>query len=288
MYCFELVIMIFSHTIWECQNCGIHNSDSCETCRQCGVAAEHHPSDEEEEEEVKRPQSMSEVAHNFINQLDIAVKHTAAAKPVEWVQPLCELCGPEEKHPAIARCVECGQRMCTILARAHPKGTYTKSHKFEMIVAPPREDKNAPLRDADFKEEKVMYFPYTGTPSSPRHNFPDFEVKFYVPKVFAKLRESWGVDDVSFSASLKATDLQPFVSNSKSGAFFCKTGDSKYMLKTINEKEVLCFMGMMERYYIHMTKENTMCPGRPNMSFLTRFFGMYKIRFHNGRHTFFF
>ncbi len=88
----------------------------------------------------------------------------------------------------------------------------------------------------------------------------------YAPKVFYNIRLMYGISSIDFLKSVgpeqvlenlimgNLTSLSELMSAGKSGSFFYYSSDSKYMLKTIPDREFKAFLKMLKPYYLHMER----------------------------------
>lgn len=105
----------------------------------------------------------------------------------------------------------------------------------------------------------------------------------YAPKIFDNLRKMYGISNEDYMKSLgpenfigsilftKNRSLKELVSSGKSGSFFYFSYDSKYLLKTIPEKEFSFFLNLLPKYYNHI--ENNI------ETLLQRFYGLHKMEY---------
>jgi len=115
----------------------------------------------------------------------------------------------------------------------------------------------------------------------------DARVRAYAPSYFAKLRQSYGIQESEYWESLLDED-SPFVSfqsNSKGaqrvGGIFFFTRNGAYMIKTIKPDEVGSFLGdILPKYGPYMKQWG-------KQSLLTRFCGLYQVKLYakNGTDT---
>ncbi len=98
-----------------------------------------------------------------------------------------------------------------------------------------------------------------------------YKFKAYAPTIFHRIRDMAGVDKQLFLHSICGSDaFIEFVSNAKSGQFFFYSHDGRYMIKTQKQEEKTFLRQILPEYYRHL-KNN------PH-SFLTHFYGMYRVK----------
>lgn len=66
-------------------------------------------------------------------------------------------------------------------------------------------------------------------------------------------------------------------STGKSGSFFYYTADGRFMLKTISHEEFYFLHRILKDYYFHLKNNKD--------SLITRFYGMYKMKYLEGSST---
>jgi len=105
----------------------------------------------------------------------------------------------------------------------------------------------------------------------------------YAPQVFYNIRRIFKVKTEDYTRALGPHQLlaayrgnfagfTELTSTGKSGSFFYYSYDSKYILKTISEKEFHLLRRMLPAYYGHLKNH-------PN-TLMTRFYGCHKIIFY--------
>ena len=119
-------------------------------------------------------------------------------------------------------------------------------------------------------------------------------IKFYdfAPRAFHVLRTTWNISPRDYITSCgpgkilsnliigSLTAISRMQSEGKSGDFFYRTGDSRYMMKTISQKEYQTFREMIPEYVQHMTVENLDAnPPTPGLnSLICKFCGLHKMK----------
>jgi 1-phosphatidylinositol-4-phosphate 5-kinase len=134
----------------------------------------------------------------------------------------------------------------------------------------------------DLMAVRKLVFPPAGTPLTPPHHLPGtFKFKDFAPAVFHSLRERFEVDQKLYLTSLGgACEYIEFNSNSKSGSFFFYSHDGKFMIKTQSKTESKFLRRILAHYYQHVMTNP--------MTYVTRFFGMHRIKMpHLGRTIYF-
>eukprot|EP00468_Gymnochlora_sp_CCMP2014_P012616 CAMPEP_0167765142 /NCGR_PEP_ID=MMETSP0110_2-20121227/14497_1 /TAXON_ID=629695 /ORGANISM="Gymnochlora sp., Strain CCMP2014" /LENGTH=689 /DNA_ID=CAMNT_0007652771 /DNA_START=121 /DNA_END=2190 /DNA_ORIENTATION=+ len=98
-----------------------------------------------------------------------------------------------------------------------------------------------------------------------------FTFKDYAPRVFQEIRRLSGIDKKEYIESVCYNNYIEFISNSKSGAFFFFSNDTRYMIKTIESAEEKCLLKMLESYYLHLR-------ANPD-SLIARIYGLHRVKF---------
>tara|TARA_B110000208_G_scaffold130561_1_gene158356 strand:+ start:3696 stop:7628 length:3933 start_codon:yes stop_codon:yes gene_type:complete len=90
------------------------------------------------------------------------------------------------------------------------------------------------------------------------------------PRVFASLRASFGVSELSYYRSFQRGVSGGAVGDGKSGMLFFLSKDTQYVVKTLKGRERQVFIKMLPDYLRHMSDHphSTLC----------RFFGMYTVK----------
>eukprot|EP01134_Creolimax_fragrantissima_P000889 CFRG0889T1 len=108
-------------------------------------------------------------------------------------------------------------------------------------------------------------------------------VTCHYPEIFQQIREVYGVSNQSFLDSVGVkqvmgsllmgdlTTMSGLVSEGKSGSFFYYSHDGQYMFKTISTSESNSLLNMLAGYLSFIKNNPT--------TLLTRYFGLYRIRF---------
>mmetsp|Transcript_29118 Transcript_29118/g.51172 ORF Transcript_29118/g.51172 Transcript_29118/m.51172 type:complete len:579 (+) Transcript_29118:184-1920(+) len=126
----------------------------------------------------------------------------------------------------------------------------------------------------DFEETISLEFPREGSnkqPFTPPHSSRDFDFKSYAPKIFHRIRDRFGINNIKFITSVCGNfEYLSFKTNSKSGQFFFYSHDKRYMLKTMTRKECSLLMKILPSYYQHVMEN-------PN-TLLCRFYGMHRVK----------
>jgi hypothetical protein len=89
------------------------------------------------------------------------------------------------------------------------------------------------------------------------------------PAIFWQLRHDIGINHVEFSRSFTQSTLKDFTNPGKSGSLMYKTGDERFILKTLREYEARLLMQILSGYHLHITKRSTL---------FNRYIGLYSIR----------
>merc|ERR1719320_479588 len=129
-----------------------------------------------------------------------------------------------------------------------------------------------------FSESMRYRFPKEGSSSTPAHVMKDFKFKDYCPQIFKELRGMFNLDPGEYMTDICGDfHMLEFMSNSKSGSFFFFTHNQRYMVKTITKSESKLLRKIMPHYYSYICKH-------PH-SFLTKFFGMHRVKPHKRKAT---
>ncbi|GFH05982.1 PIPK domain-containing protein, partial [Haematococcus lacustris] len=132
------------------------------------------------------------------------------------------------------------------------------------------------VQPSDFTAKSKVFFPASGSATTPAHASSDFKWKAYSPKVFHNLRLMWGVGSAEFMLSLAGSQaLRQLNSPGKSGCLFFLSDDEQYIIKTMRKSEIKTLMAMLPEYYHHME--------RSKESLVTRFYGVYGVKQVHGR-----
>eukprot|EP00878_Enallax_costatus_P012911 GHUV01013483.1.p1 GENE.GHUV01013483.1~~GHUV01013483.1.p1 ORF type:complete len:608 (+),score=218.88 GHUV01013483.1:178-2001(+) len=82
------------------------------------------------------------------------------------------------------------------------------------------------LVEADFKEEITVFFPSSGSSTTPAHPSSDYRWKDYGPRVFRRLRAASSIDEADYMLSLAGSQaLRQLNSPGKSGSMFLLSGE---------------------------------------------------------------
>ncbi|KAF6257898.1 hypothetical protein COO60DRAFT_1175694 [Scenedesmus sp. NREL 46B-D3] len=128
----------------------------------------------------------------------------------------------------------------------------------------------------DFEEKLAVFFPSSGSSTTPAHPSMDFMWRDYCPRVFRRLRKAAGIDEADYMLSLAgAQALRQLNSPGKSGSMFLLSEDERFLVKTMRKSEMSVLLGMLEQYSLHMERH-------PN-TLITRFFGVHKVTPAHGR-----
>ena len=110
--------------------------------------------------------------------------------------------------------------------------------------------------------------------------FENYQFKAYAPLVFARIRSHFGIDKQLFLHSICGNfSYLEFLSNAKSGSFFFFSHDGRYLIKTLTLDECHFLQSMLPKYYHYLTNN-------PH-SFLTHFYGLYRLTTQTGQQIYF-
>ena len=138
---------------------------------------------------------------------------------------------------------------------------------------------SAPLTFQDFMNVQNYVFPPSGSTVTPPHSLAHtFKFKAYCPAVFAAVRNLFKCDASSFMLSICGSyNFIEFISNAKSGQFFFYSHDGCYMIKTQTKSESKFLRRIMPHYYHYLSANPS--------SFMTRFYGMYRVKMYHLRRS---
>jgi hypothetical protein len=140
-----------------------------------------------------------------------------------------------------------------------------------------------PLESTHYRKVERLLIPEPSQEDSGNNYsylFADRPIKFYVytPEVFKQLRIKFcGGDNAfvkSFPYPLPEDAFSDQFSEGKSGSFFSKTVDEKYIVKSISEAEAKALLKILPRYYDYMNEQSE--------SFLSQIYGLYAIKLYQG------
>lgn len=132
----------------------------------------------------------------------------------------------------------------------------------------------------EYTQTSRIRFPAKGSKSTPAHGGTDFYFKDYCPMLFRRVRSRFGIDPAHYLLTLCGDFAYlEFVSNSKSGEFFFFSHNREFLIKTISKAECKMLLRVMEEYYNHISS----CDD----TFITRFFGVHKVRPGKAKETYF-
>jgi len=127
------------------------------------------------------------------------------------------------------------------------------------------------LHKQDFQGVLVQYFPESG-------DLPAFKYKEYAPKVFQKLRKSFGIDNADFLVSLTGGPaLREMPSPGSSGCIFFLSEDDRFLIKSVRKEEMSMLLNLMNRYESHVR-------GNPT-TLIVRFYGIHRVSPWFGRNA---
>jgi len=98
----------------------------------------------------------------------------------------------------------------------------------------------------------------------------NFEFTEFYPVAFWQIRETLGMGNPVYLKSMTHYLLCEMGSAGKSGSFFYKSLDSRYIIKSMKEDEGQFLLGILLDYFLYMQQN-------PN-SLLTRYLGLYSLR----------
>jgi hypothetical protein len=139
--------------------------------------------------------------------------------------------------------------------------------------------RNAEFEATPFIADEICYLPGEARPLPAEFVLeakPVGSVRVCSPQSFADLRELSGIEHSSFFGSLAEEDLLggSTQASGKSGSLFWFSADSRFVLKSVTEKELQNLLDMLPKYAQHL-QDNT-------DSLLTRFLGAYCFTLYEG------
>lgn len=140
---------------------------------------------------------------------------------------------------------------------------------------------NSGLTLEDFSYVEKINFPPAGNTRPPHRTPPHslahtFKFKTYTPKVFANIRNFFGIDPASYMLSVCGDyNFIEFLSNSKSGQFFFYSHDGRYMIKTQTTTENQFMKRILPHYYKYISEN-------PH-THLVRILGMHRVKMYHLR-----
>ncbi|KAK9837682.1 hypothetical protein WJX74_002866 [Apatococcus lobatus] len=116
----------------------------------------------------------------------------------------------------------------------------------------------------DFSKIVTQQFPRMAEQKS-------FKWKDYCPGIFARLRETFGIDTRDYLLSLTGDRaLRELPSPGKSGSVFFMSDDDRFLIKTVRKEEMHLLLLLIPKYYRH-------CQKHPD-TLLTRFYGVHRVK----------
>ncbi|KAK9868987.1 hypothetical protein WJX84_003964 [Apatococcus fuscideae] len=126
------------------------------------------------------------------------------------------------------------------------------------------EEQRLELPPEDFTKIVTQQFPRMAEHKS-------FKWKDYCPAVFARLRETFGIDTRDYLLSLTGDKaLRELPSPGKSGSVFFMSDDDRFLIKTVRKDEMHLLLLLIPQYYRH-------CKKHPD-TLLTRFYGVHRVK----------
>jgi 1-phosphatidylinositol-4-phosphate 5-kinase len=132
---------------------------------------------------------------------------------------------------------------------------------------------NEPLVSSDFSAVAIQYFPNGSAGEASAFTWKD-----YTPRVFARLRSLFGIDNADYLVSLTGGPaLRELASPGASGCIFFLSSDDRFLIKSVRKEEMELLLGLVKRYHAHVAAQlNT---------FLVRFLGVHRISPWLGRNA---
>lgn len=130
------------------------------------------------------------------------------------------------------------------------------------------------LAECQQRHARNLRVPPSGSAYSPRTVLPkEFEIEEVCPDYFRALREAAGIETRPYLESVCRTDFSfiSFGTNSKSGEFFFRTWDYKYLIKTTTNVEADVLASMVREYFARLSSEP--------QSMLGRYLGLYRLHY---------
>lgn len=143
----------------------------------------------------------------------------------------------------------------------------------------------ASFEPSHFNRMDKLYIQKPESDSSKKHRYvrvftADQPIRYYIyaPEVFKRLREHFCDGDQnllrSFPYPLPEDAFADQFSEGKSGSFFSKTVDEKYIIKSVSKAEAKVLLNILPNYLEYMTRNND--------TFISRIYGLYSIKLYQG------
>ncbi|XP_069188829.1 phosphatidylinositol 4-phosphate 5-kinase type-1 alpha-like [Procambarus clarkii] len=102
----------------------------------------------------------------------------------------------------------------------------------------------------DFYVVETIFFPNTGSQSTPAHQFSDFRFKVYAPIAFRHFRDLFRIQPEDYLVSLCTEPLRELSNPGASGSIFYLTNDDEFIIKTVQHKEAEFLQKLLPGYYM--------------------------------------
>nr|XP_045607539.1 phosphatidylinositol 4-phosphate 5-kinase type-1 alpha-like isoform X3 [Procambarus clarkii] len=122
----------------------------------------------------------------------------------------------------------------------------------------------------DFYVVETIFFPNTGSQSTPAHQFSDFRFKVYAPIAFRHFRDLFRIQPEDYLVSLCTEPLRELSNPGASGSIFYLTNDDEFIIKTVQHKEAEFLQKLLPGYYMNLNQNPR--------TLLPKFFGLYNYQ----------
>lgn len=122
----------------------------------------------------------------------------------------------------------------------------------------------------DFYVVETIFFPNTGSQSTPAHQYLDFRFKVYAPIAFRHFRDLFRIQPEDYLVSLCTEPLRELSNPGASGSIFYLTNDDEFIIKTVQHKEAEFLQKLLPGYYMNLNQNPR--------TLLPKFFGLYNYQ----------
>jgi 1-phosphatidylinositol-4-phosphate 5-kinase len=130
-------------------------------------------------------------------------------------------------------------------------------------------------KGSPWRQRKVPFYS-KGSKQTPKHTAPSFLWKDYYPVVFYRLRQHFEVDSIAYLSSICSSNTLRYLGKpGNSGSSFFISGDDKFIIKIMRKNEVRLLQAILPYYQAHVRNN-------PD-TLLTKFYGLYRIKFSSGK-----
>lgn len=122
----------------------------------------------------------------------------------------------------------------------------------------------------DFYVVETIFFPSSGSQSTPAHGYSDFRFKVYAPIAFRHFRDLFRIQPDDYLVSLCTEQLRELTNPGASGSIFYLTNDDEFIIKTVQHKEAEFLQKLLPGYYMNLRQNPR--------TLLPKFFGLYNYQ----------